>query len=99
MNSQPQITIEQKFRCAALRDLLSDEQDIWPTYVGLLANLEGLDIDAEFGSKPVQDYINFMGNHVRAWLRNEAPDIESDPHLFEYLHQIIADAAKAERGK
>ncbi len=96
MKHEQHVTLEQAAQCLELARSLTQEPQIWPKYVRLCKDLEGVDIDAEFNSKPVKNYIIFMGNHVRVWLRSKAPEIDRDTDLLYHFQKLITDEAQLE---
>lgn len=81
-------------QCRELAVRFANDGELWQRYRDVVKGLEGIDVDAEFVSRPVRNYINFVSNDVRDWLLQNCSDIEIDKRDFEYFHRLIEKAAK-----
>lgn len=81
--------------CQELATRFASDDELWQRYRDLVNRLKGIDVDAEFVSRPVRDYIKFVSNDIRDWFLQNSPDLESDKASFDYFHRLIeTDAAK-----
>ena len=81
-------------QCHELASRFSKNEELWQRYRNLVEGVEGVDVDAEFLSRPVRNYINFVSNELRDWFCQNSTDLKEDEASFDLFHRLIEKTVK-----